>query len=143
MPRTPREISPASKVALRFLAAHGRSTRTTLAQQIACANLPISAAQIQTTINSLCTRGLIDLDASTKPGLLQITALGRARIGDANSYSGTVRTPILDAPRYQPRALTAPTRPGAMDAYALPSRMGDDLHFPALHSADAMLGHSA
>ncbi len=47
-------------------------------------------------------------------------------------WVGTIVKPPSFRPTgaYQPLELRPPTRPGAMDAYALPSRRADGLHFP-------------
>ncbi|MDF3822373.1 hypothetical protein P3G55_20900 [Leptospira sp. 96542] len=135
-------LGPATKAALRLLHTEGPMTRATLTARLLCSGQPITAAQIGSAINSLSARGSVDIDRRTVPGLLQITRLGRTRLEGETSDDGTsaasARASVMSAPPYTPEKYEAPRRPGAMDAYALPSRMGDSLYHLPLHCGNAV-----
>jgi hypothetical protein len=131
-------LGPVSSAMLRILADEGAKTRNALTERMLCCSLPITAAQVSSSINSLTSRGAVVIDQRTKPSLIQITQLGRRRLQgkpDADTTSTThFRASLMHQPPYQPSKNEPPCRPGALDAYALPSRMGDDLHHLPLHA---------
>lgn len=89
--------------------------------------------------------GYLTTDDNTKPITYTLTGKGRTKlvIGPGPGPLGSLRDPsklqagIPSIPRvrrmaitgYQPQELEESVRPGSMDAFAFPSRMGNTLHW--------------
>lgn len=119
--------SPITTDVLRHLQMHGARTRAEITA--ALGQLPVS------TLSNLRYLGHIDADHTTKDVHYAITPRGRAKLAGESIRRKRSDTDRLRAARnaknYQGRELSEPsTRPGAMDAFRLPSRMGEQLHWP-------------
>ncbi|MBL0918018.1 MAG: hypothetical protein IBJ14_04905 [Hydrogenophaga sp.] len=112
---------------LRHLSFHGACTRAEVVAAVG--DLPVS------TLGNLRVMGHISADHTTKEIRYSITPRGR------NKLSGeALRRQRSDADRLKAARLSnnylgaelfvPSSRPGAMDAYGLPSRVADRLHWP-------------
>ncbi len=112
---------------LRHLYLHGACTRGDITRAVG--ELPVS------TLSNLRYLGHVDTDRSTKEVRYAITPRGRDKLAGRSIRRTRSDADRLEAARaakdYAGRELSAPcNRPGAMDAYRLPSRVGSHLHWP-------------
>lgn len=120
--------SPITISVLRFLLTHGLSTKAEIAKGLGTL-LPPS------TLSNLHYLAHISSDNTTLTTRYAITPKGIAKLQGVKLSSDHAVPSRAEAARrarsYQAVELGSQnTRPGAMDAYALPSRIGDRLHWP-------------
>lgn len=112
---------------LRHLQVHGASTKPEIVA--ALGELPVS------TINNLKFLGHASVDHTTSAARYSITPRGRAKLQGLSLRRLSSDAMKLEAARRANSYLgddvrTPSNRPGAMDAYALPSRIGNRLRWP-------------
>jgi hypothetical protein len=121
-------IAPITLDVLRHLQIHGTSTRAEIVAGVG--KLPVS------TLSNLCFLGHAHTETSTKDMRYAITPKGRAKLdGVALRRRGMTEGQRLEQARrshlYLGHEVREPSnRPGAMDAAALPSRIGQRLYWP-------------
>lgn len=112
---------------LRHLYLHGARTRGEIARAVG--DLPAS------TLSNLRYLGHVDTDRSTNEVRYALTSRGLDKLAGRSIRRSRNDADRLEAARvaksYSGRELSTPSnRPGAMDAYRLPSRVGSRLHWP-------------
>lgn len=120
-------IAPITVSVLRHLLVHGLCTKADIKTGVGN-DLPAS------TISNLVHLGHIRSDHTTKDVRYAITPRGMAKLQGIALSRDAGHNARAEAARrarsYQPSDLPPSFRPGAMDAFALPSRVGDRLHWP-------------
>lgn len=119
--------SPITMDVLRHLHVHGTCTRAAIVAAVG--DLP------QSTLSNLRYLGHVSVDHATREARYAITPRGRAKLrGDPMRRTSTDAQRLEAARRaasYLGEEVRQPSgRPGSMDAYALPSRVGNRLHWP-------------
>lgn len=120
-------IAPITIKVLQHLYTHGACTRAEIVK--ALGSVPYS------TLNNLRVLGHVTIDHATKDPTYSITPRGRNKLAGTGQRRSTTDTQRLDNTRkaksYQGAEIIEPSnRPGSMDAFALPSRVGSRLHWP-------------
>lgn len=139
-------LNTVDQAILQHLQRHGQTTVADVASAL-CAPLDLKKHSVTTAFYLLGERGLLAGDPTrTRDILYSLPPRGRHWLvhgrppptagGKAPSAAYNIKT----EPVYQPNTDAPNHRPGAMDAYALPSRVGNALLYPRGHAPAAQPG---
>lgn len=136
-------LAATSLTIMRHIQRHHGATRP----QIEALQLDVKRVGVR--LSSLCMQGFLESDRSTQPATYRLTPAGanaliaprapaaprsRERLtavpprASLTPVQSTAQPASAPAPTYRPLPTFAP-RPGAMNAYSMPSRMGNRLYF--------------
>jgi hypothetical protein len=134
--KTGTHINPTETAVLQHLQRHGQCNLAHITTAVMVAH-GVAKATVASAVYLNVQRGLMAADHTRPKDIAYtITAKGRQRLAqpDGKHLPGATvpkaRYNINAAPVYRPETDAAPYRPGSMDAYALPSRVGNRLIYP-------------
>lgn len=138
-------INPTETAVLQHLQRHGQCNLAHITTGVMASN-NVAKATVASAVYANASRGLMAAD-DTRPKDIgyTITAKGRQRLAQPDGKNLPAAAPkarynINAAPVYQSATDATAYRPGSRAAFALPSRIGNHLHYPAFdgHAAYAV-----